>query len=191
MASRYNPDIYHRRSIRLKGYDYSQQGAYFLTICTYNRECLFGVIADGEMRPNDLGLQVISCWEAIPDHFPHVDLDAFCLMPNHIHGVLVFVPPHVGATHASPLQEPTRACGPLRRSLGAIVGAFKSAVTRKIHERQGGEGVTIWQTNYYEHIIHDEHDLDMIRDYIALNPARWSEDRNNPLHLHTGPRFMP
>jgi hypothetical protein len=86
-----NPKIYDRRSIRLQGYDYSQAGAYFVTICAQNRECLFGDIADGEMRLNDAGQMVQTVWDEIPAHYPGIDIDAFVVMPNHIHGIIVIV----------------------------------------------------------------------------------------------------
>ena len=103
---RYDPEKHHRRSIRLKGYDYTRAGAYFVTICTKDGACLFGDVADGVMRLNQMGHIVRQCWLAIPDHFPHVLLDEFVVMPNHVHGILVIMPTHdVGATHASPLTK--------------------------------------------------------------------------------------
>jgi len=101
---KYNPDIHHRRSIRLQGYDYSSPGAYFVTMCTHNRECLFGEIANGKMRLNELGKIASQCWLAIPDHFPHARLGAFVIMPNHVHGIIWIVDNIVGAKNFSPLQ---------------------------------------------------------------------------------------
>jgi hypothetical protein len=101
----YDPQKHHRRSIRLKGYDYTQPGAYYVTLCTKARQCLFGDVIKGEMRLNSLGYIAFTCWQAIPNHFPHVELDAFVLMPNHLHGILVISDTVVvGATHASPLH---------------------------------------------------------------------------------------
>jgi len=174
----------HRRSIRLKGYDYTQAGAYFVTICTKDRACLFGDVADGVMRLNQMGHIVRQCWLAIPDHFPHVLLDEFVVMPNHVHGILVIMPTHdVGATHASPLQNddtPTRPRGPQPRSVASIVGSFKSAAAKRINEHRGTPGAPIWQRNYYEHIIRDDESLNRIRQYIAENPLHWYLDRENP-----------
>jgi hypothetical protein len=109
-----DPEIPHRHSIRLKGYDYSGEGWYFVTVVTFRRECLFGEMADGRMNVSALGRIVQECWEAIPAHFPNVTLDAFVFMPNHVHGIVVIrdeaaeaVP--VGARHASPLQVPGQA----------------------------------------------------------------------------------
>ena len=166
-----------RRSIRLPRFDYTQQGAYFVTVCTRNRSCLFGEIVNGEMRLNDIGRVAHRMWEEIPTHFPQVGIDAWVVMPNHIHGVIVIAGPPVGATHASPLQRPA---GPPKRSIGAIVGSYKSAVSKRINAMRGTPGASVWQRNYYEHIIRNESALNRIRQYIADNPARWSEDPENP-----------
>ena len=180
----------HRRSIRLKGYDYTRAGAYFVTICTKDRACLFGDVSDGVMRLNQMGQIVWQCWLAIPDHFPHVLLDEFVVMPNHVHGIIVIMATHivgarhaVGATHASPLQNddtPTRPRGPQRQSVASIVGSFKSAATKRINEQRGTPGAPVWQRNYYEHIIRDDESLNRIRQYIAENPLHWYLDRENP-----------
>jgi REP element-mobilizing transposase RayT len=195
---RYDPEKLHRRSIRLRGYDYTQPGAYFVTIVTRNRECLFGDVVGENMALNEYGRIVHACWKTIPDHFPNVTLDAFVVMPNHVHGIIVIdflgathAIAIVGARHASPLQITQRhafpppdatstPCGPKRRSIGAIVGSFKSAVTKRINEMRGTPGVTIWQRNYYEHIIRSEESLNRIREYILRNPSRWDLDRENP-----------
>jgi len=178
-----NPEN-HRRSIRLKGYDYTRAGAYFVTICTKDRACLFGDVADGVMRLDQMGHIVRQCWLAIPDHVPHVLLDEFVVMPNHVHGIIVIMATHiVGATHASPLQNddtPTRPRGPQRQSVASIVGSFKSAATKRINEQRGTPGAPVWQRNYYEHIIRDDESLNRIRQYIAENPLHWYLDRENP-----------
>ncbi len=99
----YNREVHHRRSVRLKGYDYSLAGAYFVTVCTWNKECLFGKIMDGEMRVNEYGRVVQACWDAIPRHFSYVEVDGFTVMPNHVHGILILTNrPDVGATHGRP-----------------------------------------------------------------------------------------
>jgi putative transposase len=182
---------HHRRSIRLEGYDYAQPGAYFITICTQDRVCLFGDIVDGVMRLNQTGEIVRQCWMAIPEHFPHAMLDEFVVMPNHVHGIIVVGEmPNVGATHASPLPlapPRVRPHGPHRQSVGSIVGSFKSAATRRMNEYRGTSGTTVWQRNYYEHIIRTEDSLDRIRRYIAENPARWAVDRENPFAIAPEP----
>jgi REP element-mobilizing transposase RayT len=177
--------LHHRRSIRLKGYDYTRAGAYFVTICTKDRACLFGDVSDGVTRLNQMGHIVRQCWLAIPDHFPHVLLDEFVVMPNHVHGIIVIMATHiVGATHASPLQNddtPTRPRGPQPRSVASIVGSFKSAATKRINEHRGTPGAPVWQRDYFEHIIRNDESLNRIREYILNNPLQWALDRENPL----------
>ena len=176
-----------RRSIRLRGYDYTSPGAYFVTICVRDRACVLGKVVEGEMRLDSLGEIAVECWRAIPDHFPHVRLDAFVIMPNHVHGIIVIVGA-VRATHASPVphaspqRNPPR--GPRPGSLGAVVGSFKSATTKRINQIRGAPGTPFWQRNYYEHVIRDQAGLDRIRRYIQANPRRWAEDR---LHPDTSP----
>ena len=186
-----------RRPTRLPQFDYSQQGAYFVTICTRNRACLFGEVVDGEMQLSDVGEVAHAMWERIPTHAPLVETDAWIVMPNHVHGVIFIAgsgtagspntgaSPTVGATHASPLQRPS---GPLKRSLGAIVGSYKSAVSRRINELRQSRGAPIWQRNYYEHVIRDDTALNHIRQYIMENPARWAEDPENPVRSLCGGR---
>jgi putative transposase len=181
---KFDPQKHHRRSIRLKGYDYSEAGAYYVTIVTYHRDLLFGEIVNEEMILNELGKIADECWRAIPDHFPFVELGTYVIMPNHVHGIIVIrnieSSSNVGATHASPLHiqnsSPQGAASP--HSLGTIVGSFKSAVTKRIGRELNATG--IWQRNYYEHIIRDEKDLQNKTDYINANPMLWEEDDNNP-----------
>lgn len=167
----YDPQHHHRRSIRLKGYDYAQAGAYFLTLCTKDRACLFGDIVDGLMVLNVAGRVVDECWKAIPSHFPHVGLDTFVIMPNHIHGVLRIV----GAKHLSPL--PSRRLG-TANTIGSVIRGFKIGVTKWM--RANTDIHHVWQRNYYEHVIRDETSVNRIREYIADNPASWADDPENP-----------
>ena len=183
------PQDSHRRSIRLPTYDYAQTGAYFVTVCTRNGACIFGTIQKGKMRLNEIGRMANQTWEQSPTHFPQVKLDAWVVMPNHIHGIIViFKSPPAGmnqtvhtqwATHASPLRN-NRPTGPSKSSIGAIVGSFKSAVTKQVNAMRDTSGPSIWQRNYYEHIIRSEPSMDRIRQYIADNPANWSIDPENP-----------
>ena len=169
-----------RRSIRLRGFDYASPGAYFVTIVTQGRSTVFGEILDGEMRLSPWGHIAEECWRALPDHFPHAALGAFVVMPNHVHGIIVLHEradvPSVGATH---WVAPTKPRGPQRGSIGAIVGAYKMAVTRRIAE-EFGEGMVVWQRNYHEHVIRDERDHDRIRRYIESNPMNWTSDDGYP-----------
>ena len=125
------------------------------------------------MRLNDIGKVAHRLWEEIPTHFPKVETDAWVVMPNHVHGVIIIADPRVGATHASPLQHPP---GPRKRSLGTIVGAYKFAVSEHVNRSGHPSSLPIWQRNYYDHVIRDDVALDRIRQYIADNPARWAED---------------
>lgn len=177
-----DPEKHHRRSIRLKGYDHAQPGAYFVTVVTQDRTCLFGDVVDGETRLNDAGCMVVAEWEALPDRFPGVDLDAFIVMPNHIHGIIVVTE---GAGLVPALDGATTRVAP---TLGDVVGAFKSRVT--VEYIRGVKAAMwsafrsrLWQRNYYEHVIRDEESLSRIRRYIVDNPMRWEYDRENPLAL--------
>ncbi len=170
-------DESHHRSLRLRGYDYSAAGGYYVTVVAFRRECLFGEVVAGVMRLNALGSIVMECWDEIPSHFPNAGIDAFVIMPDHVHGI-VFIyddnSPSVEATHASPLQKRN---GPAPRSLGAIVGSFKSSVTR----RAGRElnSANIWQRNYYEHIVRNQTEYERITGYILANPTNWNDDEEN------------
>ncbi len=147
--------------------------------------CLFGHVTDGIMRLNIYGKIVWSCWREIPDHFPHVELDEFVVMPNHVHGILWIVD-NVGARHGVPLPNGgtvpnhERFGKPVPGSIPTIIRSFKSAVTKQINGKRGTPGARVWQRNYYEHIIRDESSLNRIREYITMNPLRWAMDRENP-----------
>lgn len=195
-------DQHYRRSIRLPGYDYTQAGAYFVTICTHNRQCLFGAIVNSEMLPNHAGRVAEACWLAIPNYFPRVKLDAYVIMPNHVHGIIVIADhdnglnagghpesdlanTNVGAKYFSPLQPSTAARQPpphrqrgTSQTIGSIIRGFKIGVTKWF--RANTEIYTVWQRNYYEHIIRNDISLQRIRQYIADNPLQWNMDRENP-----------
>jgi len=176
---KYDSALHHRQSIRLQGYDYSQAGAYFLTICMKNRQCLFGDVVDVEMRLNDAGGIAQQCWNEIPIHFPHVELDEFVIMPNHVHGIVVIADAAVGAKNFSPLQTTPqrttqRPCG-TSKTIGSIVRGFKIGVTKWMHQSTNFHD--IWQRNYWEHIVRDETEMNRIRQYIHNNPAQWKSDR--------------
>jgi len=173
---KYDPARHHRRSIRLKGYDYTQAGAYFVTICTQDRMCLFGEIVDGEMRLNDAGEIVAWTWHDMPNHISNVQLDAFVVMPNHVHGIIVITDPVVAVVvGAGSEPAPTKSYG-----LPEIVRQFKTFSARRINDLRGTQGTPVWQRNYYEHIIRDEESLNRIREYILNNPSRWEMDQENP-----------
>ncbi|HMB15480.1 MAG TPA: transposase [Pelovirga sp.] len=195
----YNAEVHRRRSIRLRDFDYTHVGAYFMTICAWQRECLFGEMVDGVLRLNVFGEIVQKCWVDMPNHFPNVELDVFTVMPNHVHGIIMINDP-VGERHASPdfpirimtqagangratHASPLRGAGPIPRSIGAMVGAFKSAVTKHINHQRNNPGAPVWQRNYYERVIRDEAELHAVRQYINDNPIKWAEDENHPTRL--------
>ncbi len=179
MTSRYDPDRHHRRSVRLRGWDYARPGAYFVTVCTTQRQHLFGEVVAGEMRLNALGRLVDSVWRRLVQHMPHVDLDAFQVMPNHVHAILrilaAVTPECVGDAQPSPPSRP--GVGPTSGELGAMVGNLKAVCTRRINRMRRSPGAPVWQRNYWEHIIHDEGEYTRIRDYILTNPVHWADDQ--------------
>jgi putative transposase len=161
-----------RRSLRLRGYDYSQAGAYFVTVCAHNRICFFGDISAGIVQLNDSGMIAQETWIHLAEHYSNLTFDAFVVMPNHIHGILVLADDLVGAgLKPAPTQ---------RHALPEIIRAFKTFSARRINACRGTLGVPVWQRNYYEHIIRNEKALTRIRQYIAYNPARWADDPENP-----------
>jgi len=182
----YDPDKHQRRSLRLPHYDYASSGAYFITICVHQRQCLFGEIVDGMMRLNKWGTIAQECWQAIPDHFAQVQLDEWVIMPNHIHGIIVINDPDRRGT-AMPCPYPVT--NPIQKrkfgesiagSLPTIIGSYKSAVTKRINGDRNIRGASIWQRNYYEHIIRNDTALAHIRQYIQNNPASWHQDQLHP-----------
>lgn len=166
-----------RRSIRLSHADYSAAGIYFVTICAFERRLAFGAIREQVLSQSRLGILVRDCWLAIPWHFGRVKLDQFVIMPNHLHGLLVFYP-SVGAQHCCAIPE-RRGREVKPQSLGAVVRSFKAIVTRRAHEELGWCG-PVWQRNYYERIVRDSQELSDTQKYIVENPLRWELDKDNP-----------
>ena len=182
MTSRnlYRAVVHHRRSIRLPGYDYSKAGAYFVTICVRDRECLFGELLEGQMIANGSGRAVGEGWEWLARQYRHVDLDEWVVMPNHLHGIVVIT----GAPRGGSRTAPT----PIRRKpLGGLIGAFKTVSTQRVNALRQCPGQLLWQRNYYEHIIRNAAELTRIREYIANNPLQWALDRENPSAVPKGP----
>jgi putative transposase len=189
----YDPALHHRRSVRLAGYHYVGAGTYYVTICAQGRRCLFGGVVAGKMRLSRLGEIVRREWLRTCRVRPDVTLDTWAIMPNHVHGIVV-----VGAHGNAPLplglrwteDERAHCCAPLRRearSLAALISGFKGAVTRRVTASLGARALPVWQRGYYEHVVRDEADLDEIRQYITENPKRWTEDRENPIHVWAPP----
>ncbi|MBI4775116.1 MAG: transposase [Deltaproteobacteria bacterium] len=163
---------HNRRSIRLHGYDYSRAGVYFVTICAWNRECLFGDAMDGRTILNDFGQKVAESWEWLAIRHGYAELDEWVIMPNRLHGIIVITDVFKGGSRTAPTKN--------RKPIGRLVGAFKTVSTKRINHLRDTPGVRIWQRNYYEHIIRDDEELNRIREYIANNPAQWETDRENP-----------
>jgi len=177
-AGERNPEIHRRRSIRLRGYDYSSSGAYFVTVCTKNKECLFGDIVDWTMRLNQAGELIHEVWDELPRHYAGIDLDIFVAMPNHIRGIIVLTDtPVVGAGLALPSGRGAASGAP---TLGHVIRTFKSITAINVNRLLTRTGQPLWQRNYYEHIIRNETSLDPIREYVSMNPQNWMTDRENP-----------
>jgi putative transposase len=202
----YNPDVHHRHSIRLREYDYSTAGAYFVTVCTQEKERLFGEVIDGEMRLNDAGRMVERIWRELSERFPLVILDEFVIMPNHFHGI-IFLSDRRGEPCVRPNEYIIRRGKPCVRpiqqgdhknvdhkegdhrgtrenSLGRIMQALKSVTTveyvRGVHHINWPPFPgRLWQRDYFERIIRNEKELNVIREYIINNPARWADDPEN------------
>ncbi len=196
----YNPHVHNRKSIRLKGYDYTQLGYYYVTICVQNRECLLGSVKDSLAELNKFGKIVDQKWNNIPKHFSNTTLDEYIIMPNHIHGIIGIV---VGAKHfsqkdnrnlkivkkieyegddensnknASPLPHPN---GTKPGSLSLIIQNLSSITTRKINQIRETNKMKLWQRNYFDRIIRNGDELIRIRKYIRENPLRWEIDEEN------------
>lgn len=178
---RYNSDKHHRRSIRLKEYDYSQAGGYFVTICTYGGECLLGNVINGEMRLSRYGEIVNKFWHKIAGHFPNVKTDMFVVMPNHMHGIIFITDERRGGVSPPNQLHRGEETSPLpKRILGQIIAYFKYQTTKQVNQILNTEGTSLWQRNYYEHVIRNEDDLKQVREYIVNNPLKWELDSENP-----------
>ena len=167
---------HNRKPNRLKDYDYSQMGYYLVTICTQDRVNYFGEIEKAQMQLNDIGQIATDCWQAIPEHFHNTGLDEFIVMPNHMHGIVIFVwnadlrskPPYC------PQQQTDRS----KMYLSKIIHGFKSSVTR-MARKQGKNHSFGWQKSFYDHVIRNDADLHRVRVYIQNNPLNWELDKNN------------
>ena len=160
---KYDPSKHHRRSIRLKGYDYAQPGAYFVTICTYKMRHLFGEVVDKEMVLNANGRLIRQLWNELTSHFGNVSLGAFVIMPNHLHGIVIITETAVVS----------------KRTLGQMVGTFKYKTTVAFNSLHRWDGVKLWHRNFYEHIIRNEKEWQAIDNYIVVNPQNWRDDPDN------------
>jgi len=172
MTTEQNSGTHHRQSIRLKNYDYSQSGAYFITICTHNRECILSDIVDGEIRLSRLGESVKMVWLDLTQHYRHVEIDEFVIMPNHIHIIIIL---HEAGWKPAPT--------PNRHGVPEIVRGFKTFSARHINQTRNTLGIPVWQRNYYEHVIRNDDELNQTREYITQNPLQWDLDEENPKNI--------
>jgi REP element-mobilizing transposase RayT len=176
MKQVYEPEKHRRRSIRLKGYDYSQAGAYFVTVCTHNREYLFGNVVNDETVLSRYGKIVENVWYNLTNHYLNIKLDASVVMPNHIHGIIILMEmDNVGAGFKPAPTDLTK-----YYPLSEIIRAFKTFSARHVNELRITPGIPVWQRNYHEHIVRNENELNRIREYIVNNPLQWQFDRENP-----------
>ena len=185
----YDPKKHHRRSIRLRGHDYTQEGSYFVTICTHEREPILGEIIDGSVILTDVGEVAQQCWDSIQRHFHNVELGEYVIMPNHVHGVIFLREIPCRDEVTSSLRDDSEiefGKSTIKRSptLGQIIAFYKYQSTKIINAIRDTPGMRFWQRNYYEHIIRDDKDLDRICKYIANNVVKWSEDKENPDNDH-------
>ena len=179
---KYNPDIHHRKSIRLKNYDYSSEGLYFITICTQNKEYLFGEIVDGKMILNSAGLIVEKIYKELSIYFKNINFEEYVIMPNHFHCIIKIVDmvgvPLVGTQMSGNNRATTR----VAPTIGDIIGAFKSLTTVEYIKMVKNNQLPsfdkqVWQRNYYENIIRNEKAYLKVMEYIKDNPLKWDEDR--------------
>ena len=181
-------DLPRRRPTRLRGYDYSQPCAYFVSICVQHRKCLFGTIIDGKMQLNGIGQIVVECWSRVPQHFLSVELGESVVMPNHFHGIVSWgisetrdPRPFVGARSPRPSENLNNRKSQIPLpSLGKIMAYFKYQSTKHINQHRNMAGTRVWQRNYHDHIIRDDPDLQRLRQYMQNNPMKWELDQLHP-----------
>jgi REP element-mobilizing transposase RayT len=209
--TQYDPKRHHRRSVRLRGCDYSRPGAYFVTINVKGGECALGDVVDGYVQCTDLGRIAHDFWAQVPVRFPYVSIDQFVVIPNHVHAIIVIhevapadktersarrgrvVPPREstppqsnarrGRGHPAPDTDTANMPRRRRATLGHIIAFYKYETTRQINARRGNEPAPFWQRSFYDHVVRDRRGLDAIRAYIANNPLHWELDPDHPNNL--------
>jgi putative transposase len=171
-----------RNSLRMKGYDYSREGAYYITIVVKDRQCLLGAVECGRMAPSALGRIVLKTWDELPNHYKNVQLGAFCIMPDHVHGIIFITSrPDTGDGHVGAGFKPAPTmCIPAptrNHGLSEIIRGFKTFSARRINEYCQTAGQAFWQRNFYDRIIREEEELMKLEEYIRQNPSHWDKDQ--------------
>jgi len=184
-------DKYRIESARLKGFNYSRNGYYFVTICTRDKECVLGDVLDGEMSLSPIGEIIAEEWQKTEQIRSNVSLDVWIVMPNHLHGIIIInndVETHCHASltqpdacHASLHKNDINKFGPQKNNLASIIRGFKSAATNRI---RASDYDFAWQARFYDHVIRDERSLEQVRKYIIDNPLKWELEKDNPLNLY-------
>jgi putative transposase len=180
MSAQDNSELPTRRSIRLPGFDYSQIGQYFVTVCTFDMRCIFGRIEDRRVSLSRVGEIANDLWLEIPQHFQGVTVDPFIVMPNHLHGIITITG---RARHAVPLHEehnPEAFRRPVEGSVPTIIRSYKSAVTKCVREAVAGSAIKVWQSNYFERVLRHGKEFGDASRYILENPLRWQLKKNLP-----------
>ena len=172
---KYDPEIHCRRSIRLQGYDYSNQCAYFVTICTWNRRNILGNVLNSVMQLTRFGEIAMTCCQDLPDHYKNIELDEFVIMPNHLHGI-IWINGYIAGSGFKPAPHDKG------HGLSEIVRALKTFSSRLINKDRKTPGTPVWQRSYFDRIIRNETELYNIREYIRNNPLQWELDENNPVN---------
>ena len=181
-----DPEIQHRKSTRLKGYDYALPGAYFVTLVTQGHKCLFGEVVEGVANLNHNGMIVENALKDLPNHYPQVRIETFSIMPNHVHAIIEIKEVDSGrggSQYKGNTAQGVRKTRPYRKTdhgLPEIIRALKSFSARRINLRRNTPGVAVWQRNYYDRIIRNEEEFRRIHLYIIENPRNWAEDEENP-----------
>jgi putative transposase len=163
-------DPHHRKSIRLKGYDYSLPGYYFVTVLAWRQNSIFSIIRDNTVVLNEYWELISRCWNTLPMHYLDIDVDLCVIMPNHIHGIIFLKDQHLDKTNVRAGLRPAPT------TLSEIIRAFKSFSARHINQLRRTPGLPVWHRNYYERIIRNDDELNAIRKYIKENPANWEHD---------------
>jgi putative transposase len=176
-----NKDLPSRRSVRLPEFDYAKVGMYFVTICAFERRCIFGEICGNKTVLSPIGQIISACWIEIPQHFPHAKIETYVVMPNHLHGIVTIHSKRVDANPQAKTATAIESIGkPTPGSIPTIIRSFKAAASKRARESEYAKVESIWQRGYYEHVLRNTKEYVEITNYILQNSARWADDEDNP-----------